>query len=148
MVDRMTAAQLQAFYRTDGQIGPTDGPEAPTRHRRDIEGPLHKAVARLCKLVLPREAVLHHSPNELDMAGSDAARVVAKARDMGTVKGWPDFEIMCGGAAFFLEIKAPAGRVQETQTDTHLRLAAAGCKVAIVRSVEEAHEQLKKWGLA
>ena len=55
--NRMTAAQLQAFYKADGDHS------AP---RQDREGPIHKAILQLLDLCLPGDAIYHHSPNELE----------------------------------------------------------------------------------
>lgn len=133
----MTAAQLQAFYKADGDTS------AP---RQDREGPIHRAILDLLDLVLPGDAIYHHSPNELDMAGPEAARQIAKARKLGTKAGWPDIEIIWQGRAFFLEIKADS-RQSEAQKDIQRDLARAGAPYALVRSVTEAEVALKQWGI-
>jgi hypothetical protein len=137
MSNRMTAAQLQAFYKADGDTS------AP---RQDREGPIHRAILDLLDLVLPGDAIYHHSPNELDMAGPEAARQIAKARKLGTKAGWPDIEIIWQGRAFFLEIKADS-RQSEAQKDIQRDLARAGAPYALVRSVTEAEVALKQWGI-
>lgn len=136
MTDRMTTAQLQAFYKADGD----------TRPRQDREGPVHRSILQLLDFALPRDAIYHHSPNELDMAGAEAARQIAKARKLGTKAGWPDIEIIWQGRAYFLEVKAE-GRQSEAQRDIATDLRRAGSPYAVVRSVTEAEEILKSWGL-
>ena len=133
----MTAAQLQAFYKADGDTSAA---------RQDREGPIHRAILDLLDLVLPGDAIYHHSPNELDMAGPEAARQIAKARKLGTKSGWPDLEIIWQGRAFFLEIKADS-RQSEAQKDIQRDLVRAGAPYALVRSVTEAEAMLKSWGL-
>jgi len=136
MTDRMTAAQLQAFYKADGD----------TRPRQDREGPIHKAILQFLALALPRDALYHHSPNELDMAGAEAARQIAKARNLGTKAGWPDIEIIWQGHAYFLEVKARTMQ-SDAQKDIQSGLVRAGAPYAVVRSVVEAEAALKRWGL-
>jgi len=138
MSNRMTAARLRAFYKADGDTS------AP---RQDREGPIHRAILDLLDLVLPGDAIYHHSPNELDMAGPEAARQVAKARKMGTRAGWVDIEIVWQGRFYGVEVKAPGGRVSSSQAETHADLRRAGAAVAVVSSVSEAEAVLKSWGL-
>lgn len=137
MTNRMTAAQLQAFYKADGDTS------AP---RQDREGPIHRAILQLLDLALPGDAIYHHSPNELDMAGPEAARQIAKARKLGTKAGWPDIEIIWQGRAYFLEVKADS-RQSDAQKDIQRDLVRAGASYAVVRSVTEAEAILKSWGL-
>jgi hypothetical protein len=109
---------------------------------------VHRAIVGYLELILPRGAVLHHSPNEVDMRGPEAARMVAKARKMGTRKGWPDIEIIWNdGRAYFLEVKTSRGRVSSDQGETMDALRRAGAKVAVVRSIEDAWDALKEWGV-
>jgi hypothetical protein len=114
----------------------------PTR-----EAQIHRAIVGWLVLQLPQSAVLHHSPNEVDMRGPDVARAIAKARAMGTRKGWPDIEIVWNGAAYFFEVKTGSGRLSEAQRETHERLRAAGANVATIRSVEDARAALQEWGI-
>lgn len=139
MSNRMTAAQLQAFYKADGDTS------AP---RQDREGPIHKAILQLLDLSLPGDAIYHHSPNELDMAGAEAARQIAKARKLGTKPGWADIEIIWQGRAYFLEIKAEKGRQAEAQREMQEALIRAGACYEIARSVDDAMAALEKWGMA
>lgn len=108
---------------------------------------IHRAVLRLLALTLPRGAICHHSPNEIDMAGPAAARQVAKARSLGTVGGWPDLQVLHGGRLYALEIKSPAGRQSPAQIDVQRRIEAAGGLYAVVRSVDECAAVLSRWGL-
>lgn len=108
---------------------------------------IHAGIANLFRAALPHDAVWHHSPNELDMSGKLAARAVAKAKWMGMRPGWPDFEIMWRGSAYFIEVKTPKGRVTDQQRAAMEALRAAGCLVEVVRSVDDAVALLKGWGM-
>ena len=118
-------------------------PRAP---RQDREGPIHRAILELLDLALPADAVYHHSPNELDMAGPEAARQIAKARKLGTKKGWPDIEIVWRGHFYGLEVKAKTGQ-GESQKAMERAITQTGGRYAVVRSVDDAHVILKLWGL-
>lgn len=141
MTDKMTAAALREHYASTGKTGPTD-------RRIDREGPIHKAIIDLCQWLLHPDVIWHHSPNEVDLAGSDVARAIAKARSLGTRKGWPDLEFLNHGLAHFMEVKAPGNDLSQDQRTCHDALRRAGCKVATVWSVEEAHAQIVLWRLA
>lgn len=137
MTPRMTAADLQAYYRNQGD----------TRPRQDREGPVHRSILQLLDLSLPGDAIYHHSPNELDMAGAEAAKQIAKARKLGTKAGWTDIEIVWQGRFYGVEIKAPGGRVSAVQAEMHDALRRAGASVAVVSSVKEMEDTLLSWGM-
>lgn len=134
MSDRMTVAQLHALNR---------GARASRVSR---EGPIHKAIIELLDLSLPPDAIYHHSPNELDMAGPDAARQVAKARDLGTKPGWGDLEIIWRGGFYMLEVKADSSQ-SKAQKSIEADIKRAGGYYEIARSVTEAEAALRKWGM-
>lgn len=138
MTERMTAEQLRAYRAAEGDT------RAP---RQDREGPIHQAILAFLDTALPSDAIYHHSPNELDMAGPQAARLVAKARNLGTRAGWPDIEIIWQRRAFFLEVKAPGGRQSDAQKEIERELVQAGAPYAVVRSVPEAEVALRTWGV-
>lgn len=138
MTERMTAAALQAFRKSEGDT------KAPPKDR---EGPIHRAILEYLSLALPKDAVVHHSPNELDMAGKEAARQIAKARDLGTKPGWPDLEIIWNGRVHFLEVKPKNRSMSDDQKEVTQNLSAAGARCAVVHSVDEAREILESWGV-
>jgi hypothetical protein len=57
-------------------------------------------------------------------------------KSQGVVAGIPDLCLVCGGRAFFLELKAPGGRLSQTQVDCHARLRAAGATVMTADGVD------------
>jgi hypothetical protein len=58
-------------------------------------------------------------------------------KGMGLKAGVPDIVIYYEGKAFFLELKAPKGVLSVTQKRTHDELRAAGCLVAVIRSLDD-----------
>lgn len=71
----------------------------------------------------------------------------AVLRGLGTTRGTPDLLIVAEGRAFFLELKAPRGRVSPAQHECHAQLRAAGAEVAVAFNIDEALEQLEAWNL-
>lgn len=64
---------------------------------------------------------------------------------LGVVAGAPDLLIVADGRAYFLELKAPRGRVSAAQRECHEALRAAGAAVAIADNIDEALELLQSW---
>jgi hypothetical protein len=64
---------------------------------------------------------------------------------LGVVAGAPDLLIVADGRAYFLELKAPRGRVSAAQHECHEALRAAGASVAIADNIDEALEFLQSW---
>lgn len=118
------------------------------KSRRQLETPIHLGVYHMLLWKLPKRAIIHHSPNEFDMSGDVAAKLVAKAKQMGMRPGWPDLEFVLDGVIYFLEVKNPEnGRVTPDQAEVHAELRAAGAMVAVVTSITEAEAQLQAWGI-
>lgn len=83
---------------------------------------------------------------------NEARRSAVLGRAMkaqGLLPGFPDLIVLGpNGAAAFLEVKAPDGRVSPAQAECHAMLERMGHRVAVVRSHEEAAETLRGWGWA
>lgn len=65
----------------------------------------------------------------------------------GLKPGIPDVMILHGGAHFWLELKAPAGRLSPAQIDAHYAIKQAGGHVAVCRSPAEVQLALKQWNI-
>lgn len=115
--------------------------------RRDIEGPIHRSILAYLRVALPH-ALIHHSPNETDMRGPAAIRMVVKARSLGTRKGWPDLEVhLRYGTALYFEVKAPGNYADDEQNAVGAALEDLGNHWAVVRSVEDVRDCLDEWGV-
>jgi len=112
--------------------------------RIDREGPIHRSVLDYLRKTLPG-AMIHHSPNERDMRGVSAMRQIAKARDLGTVKGWPDIEILWRGHFWTMEVKAEGQYAKPEQREVGAAIIAAGGRWAVVRSIDDAAECVAEW---
>lgn len=113
------------------------------------EDPIHIAIIDYLRATLPHGWVIQHTPNKprSKIAGAQEKR-------MGALAGWPDIAVYgreTGGTpyptAFFLEVKAPKGRVSENQHTVHDKLLDLGFDVAVVRSVDDVRAKVKEWGL-
>lgn len=117
---------------------------SPKVKRIDREGPIHKAILQYLRFVYPRAAI-HHSPNEFDMAGRKIARQIAKARNLGTRKGWPDIEMLYEGTFYTFEVKAKGNYALPEQKQCGEDIQASGGYWAVVRSVDDVESCMKAW---
>lgn len=106
-----------------------------------------EAVAVLRDLVayqqLPANLVIFHVPNEGHRGGAKAKVVGALRKAMGVLAGTPDLVVSLGAAVLYLELKAPKGRVSETQKAFRRQVEAEGGKYALCRSVAEVVEAVR-----
>jgi hypothetical protein len=116
------------------------------RHR-SVEGPIHKAILQFLRTAFPPPCLVHHSANETSLKGSTVAIEIAKAKNNGMMPGWPDLEVVHPGGVFFLEVKAPNGRLSEPQRDIAEKMIALGHKWAVVRSIDDVVKALAIWGI-
>lgn len=116
----------------------------PTVKRRDVEGPIHRAIIDCLRLKLPG-AVIHHSPNEVGITGKDIARAISKAKHNGMIVGFPDILVIWRGQVWTFEVKAPGGTPTPKQIATGQDIIAQGGKWAVVHSVDDAAECILEW---
>ncbi|MCP4206095.1 MAG: hypothetical protein GY767_03475 [Shimia sp.] len=119
---------------------------AKSKKRRDIEGPIHEAILAHLRARFPQFAgTIHHSPNEVDMKGPQAQRMVVKAKRLGMQPGWPDIHMLWHGNFWAFEVKAPTGRVSEAQREAGAAIIAAGGKWAVVRGTSDVDRCVEDW---
>jgi hypothetical protein len=112
---------------------PTD---SPTR-----EIVLHLAVVELLRAnCIPGVWWTHFPAGE---KRSEATR--HKLAIMGTKSGVPDFLIVCDGRLFGLELKTATGSLSGPQKIAHAALIRAGAEIAVVRSLAETADMLRRW---
>ena len=109
------------------------------------ETQLQIASVNLMRMVLPSDAIIHHSHNE----GKRSKRDAGLAKAMGQLAGFADLIILWRGVCYFIEFKSATGRQEKEQAAFEENLAATGFPhYAIVRSIEVLVGVLKAWGLA
>ncbi len=110
------------------------------------EQSIHKIIVHGLRAVLP-SAWIVRTDN-----GNPRSKVAgAILKGMGSVKGWPDIEIIGrdkrdNPATWHIEVKAPRGRIQPEQHEQHDRLRDLGRPVGIARSWDDALRLAKEWG--
>ncbi len=110
--------------------------------RRD-ETKLQIAVATYLNRCLGEGTAWCHVPN----GGARSLLQGQIFKAMGVKAGQPDIEIVWQGRAYFLELKAGKGTVSEAQRYRHAELIAAGCPVAVCRSLDAVRAQIFAWGI-
>jgi hypothetical protein len=112
--------------------------------RRDVEGPIHRAVMDYLRVALPG-AVIHHSANEFGLSGPNVARQIAKNRHNGMLVGFPDLMVLWHGNFWAFEVKAPKGKPTDAQVAVGASIERMGGKWAVVRSVDDAAACVAAW---
>lgn len=105
------------------------------------EDQLHSNVVSALRIMLPSNAVLHHSPNE----GKRGWRAQSWLKRAGTRAGWPDIELIYDGKFYGIELKAGTRKPTAIQAATHDDLWAAGARIKICRSIEDVIDALEGW---
>lgn len=116
---------------------------------RDVEGPIHKAILAYLRAALPG-AVIHHSPNELNLSANPKSKAIAqaKAKAMGMLRGFPDLLVIYCGSVWCIEVKAPKGRISDAQQQVGADIEAMGGRWGIARSVDDARALVEAWKAA
>ena len=118
-----------------------------TAPRTSDEDDIQRAIVKYLRHVLPAGFIVQSTANK-----PRSAVAGAREKSMGAVAGWPDLAVY-GQAedekptAWFIEVKAPAGRLSDVQHEVHDRLKLAGFSVGIARSVDDVREMVRAWGL-
>lgn len=107
------------------------------------ENQIEKAITAFLSVSLPSDAVAFHIPNGANLGFGQRWQM----KNAGLVAGIPDRCILWNGHAYFLECKAPKGRLSPAQEEMFVRIEDAGCDVGVVRSVEDAERILIGWGI-
>lgn len=111
--------------------------------RRREEEQLGVAVARFLRAALPPDADFTHIP----LGGLRTKKAGAKLAAQGANAGYPDYLIVYGGRALFIEIKAPTGTLSPVQRQKINKLHFCGADVAVCRSVPEVEHALLEAGV-
>jgi hypothetical protein len=125
-------------------LSPTINICAPSRRRRaQPERAIQRAVLDHLAWRAPAGVMWFHIPNGGYRKPVEAAILKAD----GVISGMPDLGLVVAGRAYFLELKAPGGRLSQTQRDCHEMLRAAGAVVMTAAGVDEAMSALQDMGI-
>lgn len=114
--------------------------------RRQTEQTMQIALIRDLRAVLAPSVFLTHIPSGF-IAGRGGPLRGAFLKAMGLVPGLPDLMLLHEGVVYFLEVKAPKGKLSPAQAECHIGLRRAGCHVEVVKSLDEALNCLTIWNL-
>ena len=101
--------------------------------RNRAEEQLQRAVAQYLDLVLPKDAVWFHVPNGGGRSKAEAGAFKA----IGVKAGVPDIYILHRGRSLFIELKLPGRSLSWAQLQMSDRLADAGAKFGLARSLDD-----------
>ena len=106
--------------------------------RSTPEADAQRAIVQALRLILPRDAIVHHCVNEVTEAGPRGARRQSILVGMGVHAGFADLIVISGGRVLFLEVKSETGRLRKSQEVFRDTVCAQGFGWALVRSVDDA----------
>lgn len=125
--------------------GAAPGMPRASRKRADVEGPIHREILAYLRARYPG-AIVHHSPNSIGLSGNQIMRQIASNEAMGTVKGFPDLQVILPGPrVVMIEVKAPGNYPDKDQRALHVALRDLGILVAVVRSVADTAAAIAAW---
>ena len=109
---------------------------------RHPEQALQRAVAHYLNLALPDDAWFTAFP-----AGGGGRVRGAILKGMGLKAGVPDILIVWRGRAYWLELKAPGGRLNMAQGVTFHRLWRCDSPAVVARNLDDVWQALTEWGI-
>lgn len=122
----------------------TDMRQKKVRHQRsEPEFVLQVQIIEALKKILLASVCFTAFP-----AGGGGRIRGAKLKKAGLNPGWPDIQLIAADGRYYgMEVKTQKGRLSPAQKALHRRLEENNCKVAVVRSVEEAMDAVNDWKL-
>ena len=102
------------------------------------EADAQRAIVTALRLILPRDAIVHHCANEVTEAWPRGAKRQAILVGMGVHAGFADLIVICEGRILFLELKSLKGRLSPAQETFRDAMQAQGFGWALVRSLDDA----------
>ena len=111
--------------------------------RRRPEQDVQKAIAEHLRLRRAPGVYWFHPAN----GGYRKPLEAAIMKSLGVTAGVPDLICIREGKTYGLELKAPNGRLNESQRTAHEEMKAAGAEVAVAVGIDQALEWLEGWGM-
>lgn len=116
----------------------------PKRKRSSEEERLQRTIMQHFRFLHEPGVMLFHIPNGEARSKATGARLKA----MGVMAGAPDLiAVLPGGRCAFMEVKSLSGRQSKEQRAFQDVCAAGQTPYAIVRTLDEALETLRRWGV-
>jgi len=115
------------------------------RRTLNPETKLQISIVGYLRLGLRPGTIFWHTPNGVQGAGEKAARQNARLNLLGQMAGFPDICIASRGVVYGVEVKTPKGRQSDAQKRVELAFSFQGWEYAIVRSLEDVKDCLRRW---
>lgn len=112
------------------------------KRRKTPEQDFQRQLVKALAYALPKDCFFTHFP----MGGGGELRG-AILKGLGAKSGVPDLLFVYQGKANWLELKSKAGTLSIEQRATQSDLIAAGSRVETVRSIPEALDRLRDFGI-
>lgn len=103
------------------------------------EDAIHAAIVQYLQLVLPKKALVWHTPNTFPTA---KIQFHAKLKRMGRLAGIPDLLVLFDGNLIGLEVKAKGKYQEPHQRFIEDAFDQNGASYYVVRSIDEVKEAL------
>lgn len=105
------------------------------------EQQIHRSIVQFIRTAYPKLIVFHPANG-----GARSHVEGAILKGLGVLAGTPDLVIvMPGGRVGFMEVKAKAGRVEQSQRDFADKCNDLGAAWCVVRSIEDVQQTLREW---
>lgn len=115
--------------------------------RRKIpEADAQRAIVQTLRFVLPRDAIVHHSVNEVTTGDRRGKSRQAILVGMGVYAGFADLIVLSEGRVLLLEVKSKTGHLSQAQVGFRDTVQTQGFAWAQVRSVDDALTALADHG--
>lgn len=121
-------------------------PAISNTRRKTPEADLQRLIVGFLRLILPAEAIVHHSANETGQGGQSGRARQAILSGMGVCPGFSDLIVLSEGRVLFLELKSKTGRLSPAQERFRDQVQAQGFAWAMVRSIDEVLAALGAFG--
>jgi hypothetical protein len=115
----------------------------PRQPRRHSEANLQITLIQHIRTRAKKDVFAFAIPNGGLRSSTEAMRFKAQ----GVVAGVPDLCIIIEGRPYFLELKAPGGRLSDAQRFVMRKLDDAGAVTATAVGLDEALAALEQWGV-
>ena len=114
------------------------------------ESVIQESIVNFLSMICRQYGFLFFSvPNEATVKGTDGADFgrAINLKKMGVLPGVSDLIIGHRGKMYCLEVKNETGKQSERQKFFEAWCIECGIPYTLVRSVDDVHEALKKWGI-
>ena len=108
------------------------------------EESIHTQIANYLQWALSDDTLWYTIENSNQQGGYKGMRKQAKLKQKGVRAGVPDIYINFNGNVLYLEVKSKTGVLSRNQKETHKIIRKNKGNVAVVRSVDDVEEALKK----